>query len=301
MLTLKNGLYRNWISKFIVDEMKGDVGVKGDITTSALFNGDNKKVKAIVKTRSDGIAAGIEEVCFLYKNNKINSKQMKKDGQRIKKGDILLRLSGKEKNLLKVERSASDLLERMSGIATMTSMLTKKTRGKVGIAPTRKTQWRYLDKKAVYVGGGLTHRLALWESILIKDNHLRLLIDKKIKNPVEFALGRAWKKKGQANFVEIEVTDKKRAIAAAKKFKELQGRKNNFPCLIMFDNIKPDRIKKMVRELKKQKLYNHALLEASGGINPKNISGYVNSGVDVLSLGCLTNSSKALNIKQVIV
>ena len=71
-----------------------------------------------------------------------------------------------------MERSVLDVLSRMSGIATLTDELSKKTGNKVGIAPTRKTQWRYLDKKAVYIGGGLTHRLALWESMWIKDNHL---------------------------------------------------------------------------------------------------------------------------------
>jgi len=294
LLNLNNKLYKNWISKFIIGEIKGDVGVKGDITSSALFNGNNKKIKAIVKSRSNGIVAGIEESVFLYNNNRIKVKQIKKDGQRIKKGDVLLRLEGKEKDLLRVERSASDLMERMSGIATLANDLIKKVRGKVGIAPTRKTQWRYLDKKAGYVGGGLTHRLALWESILIKDNHLRLL---KVKNPVEYALEKAWSKKDKSNFIEIEVTNEKQAISAAKKFKEL-NKKGSIPCLIMFDNMEPLLIKKIIKKLKIKKSYNHVLLEASGGIIPSNIVSYAKSGVDVISLGYLTNSSKALNIKQ---
>jgi len=292
LLTLKNKLYKNWIKKFIIDEIKGDVGIKGDITSNALFNGNTKKVKAIVKSRSNGIVAGIEEVTFLYKNNKIQVKQIKKDSQRIRKGDILLKLEGKEKDMLRVERSASDLLERMSGIATLTNDLIKKAK-KVGIAPTRKTQWRYLDKKACYIGGGLTHRLALWESILIKDNHLRLL---KAKNPIEYALTKAWKNRDKGIFLEIEVTDGKQAIKAARKFKELQ--KEKIPCLIMLDNMAPDKIRKIIKKLKNKRLFDYVLLEASGGINPDNIVSYANSGVDVLSLGYLTNASKALNIKQ---
>ena len=301
LLTLKNSLYKNWIDKFIIEEMKGDVGVKGDLTSNALFNGNNKKVKAVVKTRNEGIIAGVEEVTFLYKNNRIKAKALKKDGSKLKKGDIILQLVGKEKDFFKTERAATDLLERMSGIATLTSLLIKKVNNKVAIACTRKTPWLYPDKKAVYIGGGLTHRLALWESILIKDSHLDLLKKQNVKRPIAYAIEKAWEKKDKANFIEIEVMNERQALEAANKFKELQGKQNNIPCLIMFDNMEPDKIKNIIIKLKKKKLYSNILLEASGGINPENIIQYANIGLDVLSLGYLTHSSRALSIKQELV
>jgi len=293
LLTVRNKYYKDWIKKFIVGETKGDIGT-GDITTESVLKKD--RVKASVYSRSDGIVAGIEEVLFSLKNAKINVKVLKKDGDKIKKGSKLLLLEGNEKDILKLERSVLDILARMSGIATLTGELVRKVNNKVGIAPTRKTQWRYLDKKAVYVGGGLTHRLALWESILIKDNHLAALKREGVKDVVETALERAWKNRKKANFVEIEVMNEKDAINASLKFKELQ-KSGNVPCLIMLDNMKPSTIKKVIKRLKSRDLYNHVLLEASGGIVPKDIMGYANSGVDVISLGYLTKSSKALDIK----
>jgi len=292
LLTVKNKYYKAWIKKFIVDETKGDIGT-GDITSESVLR--NGWVKAVVYSRSNGIVAGIEEVSLLLREHKIKINLLKKDGDKIKKGSEILLLEGNEKNILKLERSVLDVLARMSGIATLTNELVGKV--KVGIAPTRKTQWRYLDKKAVFVGGGLTHRLALWESILIKDNHLAALRKEGVKDVVGTALERAWKNRKKGNFVEIEIFDEQQAIKAAEKFKELQSKSNNIPSLIMLDNMKPNKIKGVIKKLKNKKLYNHILIEASGGITPDTITAYANSGVDVISLGYLTKSSKALDIK----
>ncbi|UCH11867.1 MAG: carboxylating nicotinate-nucleotide diphosphorylase [Candidatus Omnitrophota bacterium] len=299
LLSLKNPMYRCWIEKFIVDETRGDIGT-GDITSNAVLD-KNPVAKAVIKTRENGVVAGAEEAAFLYKSYGLRVKQLKKDGQLMRKGDKLLELEGGEKELLKLERSGLDVLQRMSGIATLTYNLIKKISGRVMIAPTRKTHWRYMDKKAVYDGHGLTHRLALWESILIKDNHLTALRKEGVKDVVGVALERAWKQRKKGIFVEIEVADRKDAIRAAEKFKELQEKSNGKPCFIMLDNMLPGGIKKIVAELKKKKLYGYVLLEASGGINPGNIAAYSKTGVDVLSLGYLTHSSRSLNIKQEII
>ncbi len=299
LLTLKTKFYRDWINKFIVEETKGDIG-SGDITSNTVLK-NGKRIKAIIYSRSNGIVAGIEEVSLLLKNYKIKIKQLKKDGDKIKKGSKILLLEGNEKNILKLERSALDLLSRMSGIATLTNDLIKQTKNKIGIAPTRKTQWRYLDKKAVYVGHGLTHRLALWESILVKDNHLSSLKKENVKDIVGTAIERAWKKRDRVIFVGIETTNEKQAIKAAQKFKELKSKGNNKICLIMLDNMKPNAIKKIIRKLKNKKLLGHVLIEASGGITPENVKEYAKTGVDMLSLGYLTTSSKSLNIKLKIV
>jgi nicotinate-nucleotide pyrophosphorylase (carboxylating) len=299
LLSLKNPLYRSWIERFIVEEVKGDVGDKGDITSDSVIK-KNKILKATVRTREKGILAGVEETVFLYKKNSIKVNILKKDGDKIKKGDVLLELQGTEKSLLKIERSALDLLQRMSGIATLTDNLTKKTKKRCQIAPTRKTQWRYLDKKAVYIGGGLTHRLALWESILIKDNHLKALKREGIRDPVAVSLERAWQEKKKANFIEIETTDIKMAIKAASVFNNLQKDKHNIPCLIMLDNMPPKQIKTTIKLLKKMRLLNNVLLEASGKIDPNNIKRYAATGIDVISMGYLTHSSHAIDIKQFI-
>ncbi|MCK5283755.1 MAG: carboxylating nicotinate-nucleotide diphosphorylase [Nanoarchaeota archaeon] len=298
LLTLKNPLYKSWIEKFIVDETKGDIGTKGDITSNAVIKKD-KTIKAIVKAREKGIIAGLEETVFLYKKNKIKVKQLKKDGDIIRREDFILELYGKEKDLLKIERSALDLLQRMSGIATLTDNTLRLIENRIAIAPTRKTQWRYLDKKAVYVGKGLTHRLALWESILIKDNHLKALKRAGVKDPVKTSLERAWQHKQKANFIEIEVTTTEQAIKAASVFKELK-KNNKIPCLIMLDNMPQKQIIKTTKKLKRLNLYNQVLIEASGRITPLNIKNYSNTGIDVISMGYLTHSSHALDIKQYI-
>ena len=184
----------------------------------------------------------------------------------------------------------------MSGIATTTHDLLKKIKNKVPLASTRKVEWRYLDKKAVYIGGGLTHRLALWESILIKDNHLDVLRKENVKDVINTAIQRAWKNRKKAVFIEIETSDEKQALRAAEKFKELNVQKK-VPCFIMLDNMSPIMVKKIITKLKKNKLLEYVLIEASGGITPENIKSYANAGADVLSLGYLTTASKSLDVK----
>ncbi len=152
LLNLNTKFYRDWINKFIIEETKGDIG-QGDITSNVVLK-NGKKIKALIYSRSNGIIAGIQETSLLLKRYKIKIKQFKKDGDKIKIGSKILLIEGNEKNILKLERSVLDVLSRMSGIATLTNDLIKKTNNRVGIAPTRKTQWRYLDKKAVYVGNG---------------------------------------------------------------------------------------------------------------------------------------------------
>ena len=296
LLTVKNKFYRDWIKKFVIDETKADVGSKGDITSNSVLK-NGKNVKSVIFSRSEGIVAGIEEVSLLLKQSRIKVRQLKNDGDKMKKGSKLLLLEGNERSLLKVERPLLDILSRMSGISTLTNGLVRKIGNKAPIASTRKIEWRYLDKKAVYVGGGLTHRLALWESILIKDNHLDTLRNEKLKDVIGTSLDRAWKKRNQSVFIEIETANERDAIRAFEKFKELSNKGGNYPCLVMLDNMKADKIKSIIRKLKGKGLLDYALIEASGGINPGNIKDYANSGADVLSLGYLTTSQQSLDIK----
>lgn len=295
LLKLKNSFYKDWVQNFIVEDLKADVGT-GDITSDSVLL-EGKEVKAVIFSRSSGILAGTEEISLILKDNRIKHKLIMKDGSYLHPGDEIMTLSGNEKDILKVERSVLDIISRMSGIATLTDDLIIKIRNSVAIAPTRKTQLRYLDKKAVYVGGGLTHRLSLWESILIKDNHLSALKRQGIDNPIELSLERAWENRKKAVFIEIEVSSDTEAIIAAEKFKQLNSKEEKYPCLIMLDNMKPVMINKTINKLKSLRLLNHVMIEASGGINPDNIKEYAATGVNVISLGYLTTAARSLDIK----
>ena len=205
--------------------------------------------------------------------------------------------------ILYLERTGLNLLQRMSGIATETSEIVGKSKRKgFAITATRKTHWGYFDKKAVTVGGGYSHRLGLHESFLIKDTHLGMLKKQKVENPINVALEKAWKRRNRSVFIEIEVKNVQESIRAAKKFKELQDstEDDKRPCVIMLDNMSPEDIRKTIDELKKNGLYDHVLLEASGEINKDNIVEYAKTGVDVCSLGYLTHSPKSINISQTV-
>lgn len=297
-LTIKNKHYRSWIEKFIIEEVEGDTGNSGDITSNAIIR-HKKNIEALVFSRENGILAGIEEVKLLYHKNNIKVKQLIKDGDVLKKESVILRLFGSPKNLLRIERSALDLIQRMSGIATLTYNIKKKIKNKIGIAPTRKTQWRYLDKKAVFVGGGYTHRLALWDSIIVKDNHLLVLKKEGVKNTILEALKRSFKKTSSTRFIEIEVRNTVEAIKAATIFSEYP--KKNKPFILMLDNMQPAVVTKTLKELRHRNLLDNVLIEVSGGITPFNIHKYIIRGVDIFSMGYLTHSSTALNIKQKII
>jgi nicotinate-nucleotide pyrophosphorylase (carboxylating) len=182
----------------------------------------------------------------------------------------------------------------MSGIATETKHLVDSLRNyQTRIAATRKTLLRYLDKKAVFLGGGLTHRFGLWDAILIKDNHLETVKKEGKTNYIETALTRASKYLDEVNFIEIEVTSHEEALTAAQIFDALKLKK---PCVIMLDNMKPALIRETLEALREKNLYDNLLIEASGDITPKNIRKYAKTGVDVVSMGYLTHSMKALDL-----
>jgi nicotinate-nucleotide pyrophosphorylase (carboxylating) len=300
LLALKNKIYQKTAGNFIKEMLESDLGKSGDLTTNSLLEKDFK-AKAIVKAKENGVLAGTEEFAWIYEKNGLKIKKLKKDGNFVFKGDIILEITGSAKNLLEIERTGLNILQRMSGIATLTKKFVdeaRKCNKNVQISATRKTPLGLLDNKAVYLGGGFTHRLGLWDAILIKNNHLKILE----KNPIKTAIDRSWSKRKSAVFIEIEVKNKNEAMKAAGKFKKLQLKnKGSKPCILMFDNMEPKQIKEIIYDLKKNGFYDHVLLEASGGINLKNIKEYAASGVDVISLGYLTHSAKALDLSQEII
>jgi len=291
-LNLNNKNYLSWLEKFFEQEYREDVG-SGDITSEALL-AKNKHGKAILKVKQSGIIGGVEEASWFYKKHGLEVKTYKQDAEEAQKGNTILEVYGRQRDILATERIGLNVLQRMSGIATETRYLVDLLRSyKTRIAAIRKTIWRYLDKKAVFLGGGLTHRLGLWDSILIKDNHLEALKKNGVKNPVEKAIAMASQFVDKVGFIEIETTNQDEAVRAARKFKQLRLKK---PCIIMLDNVRSMEIEQIMEKLRNENLYDHVLLEASGNITRENIREYAKTGIDVVSLGYLTHSAKILDM-----
>jgi nicotinate-nucleotide pyrophosphorylase (carboxylating) len=245
--------------------------------------------------------AGMEEAAWFYGQHGIIAIPVKKDGDEAGPGDLMMKLEGRESALLETERTGLNILQRMSGIATLTRRIVRKAEPMLVVA-TRKTPWGSLDNKAVAVGGGGTHRLGLWESILIKENHLEALSMEGEFDVIGEALKRAWAEREKAVFIEIEARNFSEAMKAAKAFVSLPGMDDeDKPCIIMLDNFPPEHAKKTVDALKKKGHHDRILVEASGQVTPENVMGYRDAGVDAASMGCLTHSPQALDISQLIV
>ncbi len=291
-LNLNNEKYRSWLTAFFDKEYADDVGA-GDVTSEAVL-AKNKPRKAVLKAEEAGVIGGIEEVSWFLRKHLLEVKICTKDGQETLKGETILEVYGGQKIILATERIGLNVLQRMSGIATETRRLTDFLKGyNTRVAATRKTPLRYLDKKAVFLGGGLTHRFGLWDSILIKDNHLEALKREGVKDYIETAITKASAFANKVGFIEIETTSREEAVRAARKFKNLKLKN---PCVVMLDNIRPVEIVEIIETLRKGNLYDHVLLEASGTITPENIREYARTGIDVVSLGYLTHSAKVLDM-----
>ncbi len=262
---------RKQLSQFLAE----DVG-KGDITSALL---PKRKISVRIISREEAIIAGTTYAKEIFKLKGCNTKILKKDGSRIKPNQTIMTITGNAGKILTCERTALNLLTRMSGIATQTNELVKKIPNKTKLYATRKTApgLRYFDKEAVEIGGGKKHRLRLDEMVMIKDNHIA------VGNSLLSIIKKAKKKYKK---FEVEVENTLDAVLAAK-----QG-----ATIIMLDNFSPTQIKKTIKILKNQKLRNKIMLEASGGINSKNISKYGETGVDIISVGRITNSVKGIDM-----
>jgi len=252
---------------------------RGDITSALLTK---KKIAAKIISRQQGVIAGIKFAKNLFQLKGCNVKAFVKDGAKVKPNQKILQVSGNAQSVLSCERTALNLLSRMSGIATQTNYLVsqiKKYSKKTNLYSTRKTApgLRYFDKEAVKIGGGHKHRMALDDMVMIKDNHLLVC------NSIEDIIKKARKRHKR---VEVEVENQKDAILAA----------NCGATIVMLDNFSPTQIKKTIAALQKKKLRNKVKLEASGGISSKNIAAYAKTGVDIISVGSITNSVTGLDL-----
>jgi len=268
------------IREFLIE----DIGY-GDITSAALFE-DGRRARARVLFREEGVAAGLREAAALFTILGCSVEQLEGDGSRVEAGSAVMEVQGPAVAILSGERTVLNLIGRMSGIATaVASAASRSARANPGIrvAATRKTApgLRILDKKAFELGGGDTHRLRLDDCVLIKDNHLRLGLS------VGEAVARARRKVSFTKKVEIEVRSLEEAAEAAEAGADI----------IMFDNMSPPEIRASLSALGERGLREGRLFEASGGITPENVEEYAATGVDVLSMGCLTHSVGSLNVK----
>jgi len=252
-----------------------DIG-KGDITSALL---EKKKISVKIISREKAIIAGTTYAKEIFKLKGCNSKIVIKDGSKIRPNQTIMTIIGDAGKILTCERTALNIITRMSGIATQTNELVKKIPNKTKLYATRKTApgLRYFDKEAVEIGGGKKHRLRLDEMVMIKDNHIA--IEQSLLSLIK-------KTKKRYKKFEVEVENIQDAILAA----------NEGATIIMLDNFSPAQIKKTITALKNKKLRNNVLLEASGGITSKNISKYGKTGVDIISIGSITNSVKGIDV-----
>lgn len=271
-----------------------------DLTVAALGIGSEPATGRILAKQS-GIAAGIDEYRWLLGRGGISVKALKKDGERIDRGDVLLEVEGERGALLSYERVGLNLLQRMSGIATAMHELNERVRRRnpaTAAVGTRKTPWGLLDKRALHLGGGGTHRLGLGDAILVKNNHLALLAGCE-EEAAPIAVRRAWKLREEAVFIEVEVRSKAGAVAAAQEFRRVREEDSaGCPCWLLLDNTPPDAIRDILQALRAEQLLEHVLIEASGNISGENAEEYAASGVDAVSSGALTHSAQALDISQ---
>ena len=297
-LSISNPEYQKRVLAFTEALVEEDIGNFGDITSDSVFEDLNPQTSARLIAKDSGICAGLEEAAWFYRRHGIEATLSTNDGEKISKGKEILTLRGSCKDLLRTERMGLNLIQRMSGIATLTNELVQKMdRHELHVAATRKTPWGSLDKKAVAVGKGVTHRLGLWDFILIKENHLTVLKQNGFGHDyIEVALERAVHS-NKTSIVEIEVQNQQEAVRAAEAFQNHSTRDNKI-FIIMLDNFSPAEIKDTLGMIGTKSDSKNILYEASGNITPENINQYAEAGVDVVSMGYLTHSPAAFDISQ---
>ena len=270
-------LSKNYIINICKLALNEDLYPSGDITSNLLRNNTKKKTKLL--SNKTGIIGGLEFAKHTFKliDKKIKIKIKKKEGSKVKKGDLIAIIEGNIKNILIGERVALNFLSHISGIATKTNSFVKKVNKKSKIYCTRKTipNLRVIQKYAVKLGGGENHRFNLSDEFLIKDNHIAA--NKNIREIIKKAIK---SKKGKKITVEVDNLNQLKKIIGLKFDR------------ILFDNMNPKTLKKGIKLSKK--LYE---TEASGGITLKNVKKISNTGVQRISIGSLTHSFNSLDLK----
>ncbi|MGQ9608923.1 MAG: carboxylating nicotinate-nucleotide diphosphorylase [bacterium] len=257
-----------------------DIG-SGDITSNSIIP-ENVKAEALIISKSDGIIAGVDIACevFHFVDKTICPEFLVSDGDRIKEGQKLAVVFGLARSILTAERTVLNFLQRLSGIATNTSKYVSAVSGyKAKVVDTRKTTpgWRVLEKYAVRVGGGSNHRFGLYDTVLIKDNHIA------ISGSISNAVAKARKQIPFTMKVEVEVEN----------LAQVQEAIDAGADIIMLDNMSIDMMRQAVNLIN-----GRAIVEASGGIRLDNVSAVAATGVDFISIGALTNAAMPLDISM---
>jgi len=271
------------IDKIIEQALLEDIGT-GDITTESVIP-LNLKAKGIIKTSEEGVVAGLDIACLVFKklDSEICFQSKMKDGNKILPEEILAEITGPARIILKGERVALNFLQRLSGIATITSKFCQEVKDlPVRIVDTRKTTpgLRILEKYAVRMGGGHNHRFGLYDAVLIKDNHIA------VAGGIKSAVNSVRKQISHTVKIEVEVEN----------LSQLQEALEMKVDIIMLDNMNLDTMKEAVKMVK-----GAALIEASGGITLEKVRKIAQTEVDLISIGALTHSVKSLDINMEII
>jgi nicotinate-nucleotide pyrophosphorylase (carboxylating) len=275
-------LDKQLIHQFIVNALSEDVG-DGDHTSLATIEaGTQGKAKLLVK--DTGILAGVElaKEIFEVVDPNLKMEVFLNDGAEVKPKDIAFTVTGDAQNILKAERLVLNCMQRMSGIATKTNEIVDLLQGtNTKVLDTRKTTpgMRYLEKWAVRIGGGVNHRVGLYDMILIKDNHVDYAGG--IRQAIESA-NRYLQETGKKLAIEIEV----RNLDELEQVLQTSGVNR-----ILLDNFNFDTLRQAVGMIE-----GRYITEASGGITIDNIRDYADCGVDYVSVGALTHSVKSLDL-----
>ena len=263
-------------------------------------DGDHTSLSCIPETemgcqqlivKEEGIIAGIEvaKEIINYFDPECRMEQLLQDGAHVKPGDIAFRVYGKELSLLQIERTMLNVMQRMSGVATTANKYQSIIDGTgCHVLDTRKTTpgLRYLEKEAVLIGGGMNHRIGLFDMILLKDNH------------VDFAGGITAALTRAKNYCEQKEKDLRIEIETRNEDEIREALATNIPDRIMLDNFNPERTKDAVEIIRTWEKENgkHIEIESSGGITIDTIRSYAETGVDFVSVGALTHSIKSLDM-----
>ena len=259
-----------------------DIG-DGDATTVAIVP-EAATARAVMRTREPLVVAGLDfaEAAFREMSDRVTVDRAVEDGRHADSDAVLLTVAGPARAILAAERVAINFIQRLSGVATLTSHFVDAVKGTPAcILDTRKTTpgWRAFEKYAVTCGGGRNHRFGLYDMILIKDNHLAVLRDES-PNAVAAAVSRA-RARFPALKIEVEADSLDQVEQAAAAGADV----------ILLDNMNPVQLRLAVNKAK-----GHSRTEASGGINTGNVKAIAETGVDFISIGAITHSARAMDI-----
>jgi len=266
--------------------LREDIG-QGDLTSEYIVDEDSKSSSSIICKSEVAVVAGLEEVRTIFDICNCKSNALVKDGDIVKNGRKVMKIKGNTRSILKAERTALNLIMRMSGIATDTKKfvdIVRTVSNDIKITGTRKTApgLRFFDKKSIVLGGGYTHRNSLDEMILIKDNHHA------VTSSIRRSILKAKLKAGKNIMIECEVSDTKSSVEAIKSGADI----------IMLDNFSPQEAQKTISYLKRSGLREKILVEISGGVNILNIKDYATALPDMISVGSLTHSSQSIDFSM---